>query len=109
MVDSSDEKKGVFAESVEEIFSSPLYIFLIGVIAFLVYKIFKTYTHQPIEYPEEPVLAKMKKRDFTVEELKKYDGTGEEGRILVAVNGKVFDVTKGKRFYGSGTYHLPSF
>ena len=44
----------------------------------------------------------MKKQDFTLQQLKKYDGTGEDGRILVAVNGKVYDVTKGKRFYGPG-------
>merc|ERR1712137_338043 len=31
-----------------------------------------------------------------------YNGTGPEGRVLVAVNGKIFDVTKGKRFYGPG-------
>merc|ERR1712071_391626 len=37
-----------------------------------------------------------------MEQLKEYNGTGPEGRVLVAVNGKVFDVTKGKRFYGPG-------
>jgi predicted heme/steroid binding protein len=30
-----------------------------------------------------------------MEQLKQYNGTGPEGRVLVAVNGKVFDVTKG--------------
>ncbi|GFT40976.1 membrane-associated progesterone receptor component 2 [Nephila pilipes] len=40
----------------------------------------------------------MKKRDMTIEELRKYDGKNEEGRICVAVNGKVFDVTEGKSF-----------
>ena len=32
---------------------------------------------------------------MTMEQLKQYNGTGPEGRVLVAVNGKVFDVTKG--------------
>lgn len=32
---------------------------------------------------------------MTMEQLKQYNGTGPEGRVLVAVNGKIFDVTKG--------------
>ncbi|GFV47887.1 membrane-associated progesterone receptor component 2 [Trichonephila clavipes] len=52
--------------------------------------------------PPVPQLPPMKKRDMTLEELRKYDGLNEEGRVCVAVNGKVFDVTKGKRFYGPG-------
>lgn len=31
-----------------------------------------------------------------------YDGTQPDGRVLVAVNGNVFDVTRGKKFYGPG-------
>jgi membrane-associated progesterone receptor component len=44
----------------------------------------------------------MKRRDFTLEELRPYDGNGPEGRVLVGVLGKVYDVTRGKRFYGPG-------
>lgn len=32
---------------------------------------------------------------MTLDQLKEYNGTGPEGRVLVAVNGKIFDVTKG--------------
>ena len=41
---------------------------------------------------------------MTLQQLKVYDGLTEEceGKICVAVNGKIFDVTKGKRFYGPG-------
>ncbi|XP_008296497.1 neudesin [Stegastes partitus] len=39
-------------------------------------------------------------RLFTEEELKRYDGTQEEQPIYMAVKGVVFDVTKGKEFYG---------
>lgn len=40
---------------------------------------------------------------FTYEELRKYDGKGPDGKIYVALCGKVFDVTeKGKEFYGEG-------
>ncbi|EPY85537.1 hypothetical protein CB1_000371035 [Camelus ferus] len=43
----------------------------------------------------------MKKRDFSLEQLRQYDGSRNQ-RILLAVNGKVFDVTKGSKFYGPG-------
>uniref|UniRef100_A0A3B3X422 Membrane-associated progesterone receptor component 1 n=1 Tax=Poecilia mexicana TaxID=48701 RepID=A0A3B3X422_9TELE len=36
---------------------------------------------------------------FSKNELKPYDGV-QDPRILMAVNGKVFDVTRGKKFYG---------
>ncbi|XP_042244749.1 neudesin [Thunnus maccoyii] len=39
-------------------------------------------------------------RLFTEEELKRYDGSEEELPIYMAVKGVVFDVTKGKEFYG---------
>merc|ERR1712122_192133 len=41
---------------------------------------------------------------MTLQQLRQYDGVSEAsaGRICVAVNGKIFDVTKGKRFYGPG-------
>ncbi|XP_033498208.2 neudesin [Epinephelus lanceolatus] len=44
--------------------------------------------------PTEPV------RLFTEEELKRYDGSEEGQTIYMAVKGVVFDVTKGKEFYG---------
>ncbi|XP_020777572.1 neudesin [Boleophthalmus pectinirostris] len=46
--------------------------------------------------PSKPV------RLFTEEELEKYDGTEEDLPIYMAVKGVVFDVTKGKEFYGKG-------
>ncbi|KAK6493758.1 membrane-associated progesterone receptor component 2-like [Huso huso] len=51
-------------------------------------------------------LPKMKRRDFTLEHLREYDGV-QNPRILMAVNMKVFDVTSGKRFYGQdGPYGI---
>lgn len=44
----------------------------------------------------------MKRQDMTLEQLKQYDGMGEHGRVCVAVNGKIFDVTRGTKFYGPG-------
>lgn len=52
--------------------------------------------------PVEPPVPKMKRQDLTLEQLKQYDGTGEYNRVCVGVNGKIFDVTRGKKFYGPG-------
>ncbi|KAM6912573.1 membrane-associated progesterone receptor component 2 [Xenentodon cancila] len=51
-------------------------------------------------------LPKMRRRDFTLEQLREYDGL-QNPRILMAVNMKVFDVTSGKNFYGKdGPYGI---
>lgn len=100
--ESESESSSKFLTSVLlEIVQSPINLALVVVIAFLVYKILKS--HHPIHMPSPPEqqLPKLR-RDFTVQELKKYDGKGPDGRVLVAVNGIVYDVTRGKRFYGPG-------
>lgn len=50
---------------------------------------------------EASALPKMRRRDFSLEQLREYDGL-HNPRILMAVNMKVFDVTSGKKFYGKG-------
>lgn len=86
----------------QEIFTSPLNLTLLSLCLFLLYKIFRG--DKPPDLGEvEPPLPKLKKRDFTLAELKPYDGL-QDPRILMAVNGKVFDVTRGKKFYGPGNY-----
>ena len=62
----------------------------------------KIFTDSRPSVPPEPPMPRMKKRDMTLKDLRKYDGSGPEGRVLVAVLGKIYDVTKGKRFYGPG-------
>lgn len=74
---------------------------LVAIITFLLMKIMRPNVPQA-DKSEDVVLPKMKKRDFTIQELREFDGTKGDGRILVAINGKVFDVTKGKHFYGPG-------
>nr|UJQ69844.1 membrane associated progesterone receptor [Diamesa zernyi] len=91
-----------FSSIVQEIVRSPLNIALIGVISLLIYKIFKSrQTPEASTVPVEPELPKLR-RDFTVQELKAYDGLQADKRVLVAVNNTVYDVTRGKRFYGPG-------
>ncbi|KAJ8986075.1 hypothetical protein NQ317_003369 [Molorchus minor] len=94
-------KAGLLTNVLMEIVNSPINIALVILIFFLIYKIFRRQSDVPVRQAV-PELPKLKKRDFTVEELRKYDGTQEDGRVLVAVNGTVYDVTKGKRFYGPG-------
>jgi predicted heme/steroid binding protein len=58
---------------------------------------------------EKARLAKIEPRDsWTVEELKQYNGEQDEtGPILIAVKGDVFNVWKGRNFYGKdGEYHI---
>ncbi|XP_033918690.1 membrane-associated progesterone receptor component 2 [Melopsittacus undulatus] len=51
-------------------------------------------------------LPRMKRRDFSLEQLREFNGA-DNPRILLAVNGKVFDVTKGSKFYGpDGPYGI---
>ncbi|XP_034051322.1 membrane-associated progesterone receptor component 2 [Thalassophryne amazonica] len=60
----------------------------------------------PAQGDEASTLPKMRRRDFTLEQLREYDGL-HNPRILMAVNMKVFDVTSGKKFYGKdGPYGI---
>ncbi|XP_021574864.1 membrane-associated progesterone receptor component 1 isoform X2 [Carlito syrichta] len=90
-----------------EIFTSPLNLLLLGLCIFLLYKIVRG--DQPAassdsDDDEPPPLPRLKRRDFTPAELRRFDGV-QDPRILMAINGKVFDVTKGRKFYGPVKYH----
>lgn len=90
-----DQAQKVFSE----LLANPVNIGLMALIGFLVYKIFRG-RKEPVGPAPDPPLPKLKKQDFTLEQLREFDGTGPEGRVLLAVNGRVFDVTRGKNFYG---------
>jgi len=102
-MDQSGEQvdTGVMARFVTELLSSPINLALLGLCAFLLYKIVKS-RRQEVSKPVQPELPPMKKKDFTLQQLKEFDGRGKDGRILIAVNGIVFDVTRGRKFYGPG-------
>ncbi|CAG5010397.1 unnamed protein product [Parnassius apollo] len=95
---STEEAPSSFWEEL----TSPVNLILIAIIVYLIYKILKSHfeTLKP-EAPPPPPMPKLRK-DLTVAELKNYDGTGPDGRVLLAVNSVIFDVTRGKRFYGPG-------
>lgn len=88
----SGSEPGFIGGIIDEIIYSPLNLLLVSLIAFLIYKIVKSRSDSGIpNIPPEPELPKLRK-DFTVQELKNYDGTQPDGRVLVAVNGHVYDV-----------------
>ncbi|XP_072361959.1 membrane-associated progesterone receptor component 1-like [Scyliorhinus torazame] len=90
----------------QEIFTSPLNVSLLFLCLFLLYKIVRGDRQpegEPADRQEE--LPRLR-RDFTPAEMREYDGD-RNPRILIAVNHKVFDVTKGKKFYGpEGPYGI---
>jgi len=48
-------------------------------------------------------MMSQKRCELSTAELKQFDGSGPSGKLYVAVNGKIFDVTeKGSQFYGKG-------
>lgn len=49
-----------------------------------------------------PNPAPMAKKDLTVAELKRYDGSDETLPVLLAARGVIYDVTAGRDFYGKG-------
>ncbi|XP_064102258.1 membrane-associated progesterone receptor component 1-like [Macrobrachium nipponense] len=88
-----------------EIFTSPVNIALLGICVVLLYKILRSSDgNDKASGPVEPPIPKMKRQDMTLEQLKQYDGTGEHGRVCVAVNSKIFDATRGRKFYGPEKY-----
>lgn len=86
-----------------ELIYSPVNLLLTVIIIVLVYKIYKSKSTKVVKEVLE--LPKLRK-DMTVAELRQYDGSQPDGRVLVAVNGWIFDVTRGRRFYGPGEYIL---
>lgn len=105
-MESAPETKSVETESpsssiISEIIYSPINLLLTVIILILVYKIIKSRFGKTSVESAPAELPKIRK-DMTVAELRKFDGNQADGRVLVAVNGWIFDVTRGRRFYGPG-------
>jgi len=94
---------------VNSITSSPLNVFLTAMCIGLVFLIFRS-AQDKRKTKSEPrkELRPLARTDMTLGELRKYDGkSNEEGRILLAVNREIYDVTKGSRFYGPEGPYAP--
>ena len=99
---ASSSTKELLLTFATELFTSPVNLALLGVCGFLLYKIISSKKQDEPVAPPKPQLPPLKKQDMTLEQIRPHDGKGKDGRILMAVNGKVFDVTRGARFYGPG-------
>ena len=106
MVEGSSPQTSLISAFFVELFTSPINVALLGVCSFLLYKIYKGRSSASNEPPTKFQLPPLKKQDMNRNQLRQYDGTSPDGRVLVAVNGKVFDVTKRRDFYGPGKYKL---
>lgn len=97
-----DSSSGFVSMLVSELTDNPINLILLVVCVYLLYRILKGRGDDAAPPDPDDSQPPLPKRDMTVEELRKYDGRQDDGRILMAVNGKVFDVTRGKNFYGPG-------
>ena len=93
---------GFLSKFLSDLVDSPVNLALLGVCGYLLYRVLKGRRPDDAPYVPDESLPPLPKRDMTVEEIRPYDGKQPDGRILMAVNGKVFDVTRGKKFYGPG-------
>ncbi|RXG68053.1 Membrane-associated progesterone receptor component 2 [Armadillidium vulgare] len=99
------ENEGFISSIITEIVTSPLNLILLSICLVLLYKIYKSSkVPPPVSTPQVPSIPKLQRQDMTLEQLRKYDGTDEIGRVCMGVNGKVFDVTRGKHFYEKYDY-----
>jgi membrane-associated progesterone receptor component len=53
------------------------------------------------EEPREP-LPEAEERDYSLSELAAYDGSDLGKPLLIGIRGQVYDVTRGRDFYGPG-------
>ncbi len=90
----------------DEIVSSPLNICLVALICYFSYKLIKKDNTNTGKKRSTSIvkkqLEKMPKQDFTLEQLRQYDGIKSNGRILIGVLGRVFDMSASSEFYGPG-------
>jgi len=82
--------------------SAPVQIFTLAALAFVIRMLITRQKDLALDREEnEDELPRMTKRDFTLKEMSNFNGM-DNNRILIGINGNVYDVTKGKSFYGHG-------
>lgn len=118
------QQDGLFSSLYVFFFGNPLNTILTTLCAWLLYRLLKPaapagqltdsvfvrysinsyLTHTAGREPEDDFVMPepLSKQDMTLEQLKQYDGKGSDGRVCMAILGKVYDCTKGRKFYGPG-------
>ncbi|KAF9425370.1 hypothetical protein BGZ94_007588 [Podila epigama] len=79
--------------------ANPVNWVLAAVLGYISYNYFSSAAAPPPPAPR-PKLPTLVFREYTPKELTEFDGRTPDTRILMAVNRKVFDVTRGRNFYG---------
>ncbi|UJR36272.1 hypothetical protein I4U23_029002 [Adineta vaga] len=100
----------LFQRLINDIWSSPINLLLTVLILCLLVKLFLLKRKSSGKSNEKKILKqlpKMPKTDLTVQQLRGYNGIESNGRILTAIYGDIFDVSKRSDLYGiGGSYSL---
>ena len=97
----------LFKRLIHDIWTSPINLILVILIIFLLVKLFllKRKPSNDASRKQTPVqLPKMPKCDLTVQQLRGYNGIESNGRILTAIYGDTFDVSRRSDLYGKGNF-----
>lgn len=87
----------------DDVITSPINICLVALICYFSYRLLKRESITKASTKSlNKTLEKMPNQDFTLENLREYDGIKSNGRILMGVLGRVFDVSNASDFYGPG-------
>ena len=100
---------GLARRFVDDIVTSPVNICLVALICYFSYKLMRKDTgslKKDKNLSTKKPLEKMPKQDFSLEQLRQYDGTNTDGRLLMGVLGRVFDVSAASDFYGPGMLNV---
>lgn len=89
--------------------ANPVNWVLAAVLGYISYNYFTASAAPPPPAPR-PKQTALVFREYTPKELEPFNGSTPDTRILMAVKGNVYDVTRGRNFYGPGTilFHFHS-
>ncbi|KAG0002991.1 hypothetical protein BGZ79_001929 [Entomortierella chlamydospora] len=79
--------------------TNPVNWILAAVLGYISYNYFTASPPPPPPTPR-PKLPALVFKEYTPKELAEFDGRTNDTRILMAIQGKVFDVSRGRNFYG---------
>lgn|GEM_PF-1445238 len=79
---------------------------LVVVCTILISTTILVFNSKPVQSQNSTSQAQSELRKFSKEELKVFDGSQDDQPIYIGLNGKVYDVSKGRDFYKTGAgYH----
>lgn len=71
-------------------------------VVFVVFFLATLFKYHHLLYPNNKNLVQNPDQVFTLDELKKYNGQDPNKPIYMGYEGKVYDVSSGRNFYGAG-------